>query len=90
MATSRIPRAVFQMGAVVKGLGRLALQGGAVRPFTSSMKVSPSDVGANYGVAVAKKQLDNVREQGQQALKLIEAASPAVPQGTGQIVNVVA
>ena len=63
----------------------------AYESFTELMKVSPSGSGADYGIAVAKKQLDNVREQGQQALKLIEAATPAgPPQGTGQIVNVVA
>jgi hypothetical protein len=54
------------------------------------MNVSSSMAGAQYSIAVAKQQQDNVREQGQQALKLIEAATPSPPPGTGQVVNVVA
>jgi hypothetical protein len=44
-----------------------------------------------YQVAVERKSQDSVREQGKQALELIQAAAPASPPaGTGTRVNVVA
>lgn len=45
---------------------------------------------AAYDVAVAKKALANTKEQGQQALALIQAAAPApAPQGdVGRLVDV--
>jgi hypothetical protein len=36
-----------------------------------------ASAGLGYDVAVAKKVLQSTREQGQQALQLIQAASPA-------------
>jgi hypothetical protein len=73
------------------GIDQLGLKGRVYGSFSVLMKVSPSLAGAEYTVAVAKKQQDQVKEQGQQALKLIEAATPASPpKGTGQLVNVVA
>lgn len=48
--------------------------------------------GATYDIAVAKKQLQSVKEQGQQALQLIEAAAPskATAPGVGARLNLTA
>lgn len=48
--------------------------------------------GAAYDMAVAKKALQSTREQGQQALQLIQAATPAPSgsSGVGSRLNVVA
>jgi hypothetical protein len=50
--------------------------------------------GAAYDMAVAKKALQSTREQGQQALQLIQAATPPAPSasssGVGSRLNVVA
>ena len=49
--------------------------------------------GAAYDVAVAKKSLQSTREQGQQALQLIQASTPSAPNassGVGTRLNVVA
>jgi len=49
--------------------------------------------GAAYDMAVAKKSLQSTREQGQQALQLIQAATPSAPSagsGVGTRLNVVA
>lgn len=48
--------------------------------------------GAAYDMAVAKKALQSTREQGQQALQLIQAATPASSgsSGVGSRLNVVA
>jgi hypothetical protein len=42
-------------------------------------------VGAAYEVAVAKKALANTKEQGEQALALIQAATPAAPAASGSV-----
>jgi hypothetical protein len=49
-------------------------------------------IGAQYDLAVARKILDSEQQQGQQALELIQSASPPrnVPDGVGRLVNVVA
>lgn len=58
------------------------------------MNVASAGVAANmqlqYAVAVEKKAQDVARDQGQQALKLIDAAATKGPEGTGQRLNVVA
>jgi hypothetical protein len=49
--------------------------------------------GAQYDVAVAKKQLQSTREQGEQAVQLIQAATASAPNassGVGSRLNVVA
>jgi hypothetical protein len=46
--------------------------------------------GLNYDVAVAKKALQSTREQGQQALQLIQAATPPANASVGSRLNVVA
>lgn len=49
--------------------------------------------GMAYDVAVAKKALQSTRDQGKQALQLIQAAVPAAPSassGVGTRLNVVA
>lgn len=49
--------------------------------------------GAQYDVAVAKKVLQSTREQGQQALQLIQAATPpaaSAGDGVGTRLNIVA
>jgi len=48
--------------------------------------------GAQYDMAVAKKSLQSTREQGQQALQLIQAStpSPSASSGVGSRLNVVA
>lgn len=43
-----------------------------------------------YSVAVEKKAQQSVREQGQQAVKLIDAAAKPSPDGAGKRLNVVA
>lgn len=47
---------------------------------------------AAYDVAVASKQLQSTREQGQQAVQLIQAATASAPSapGVGGNLNVVA
>ncbi|MFZ5893470.1 MAG: putative motility protein [Myxococcota bacterium] len=56
--------------------------------------VSGAAFADQYAVAVGKKALDSVKQQGQDALKLIQAAAPAAPAnvapGIGQSLNVVA
>ncbi len=57
------------------------------------MQISGSAAaGLNYDVAVAKKALQSTREQGQQALQLIQAATPPASgsSGVGSRLNVVA
>jgi len=53
---------------------------------------SAAMIGAQIEVAVGKKALDAQRERGQQALQLIDSATPPpnVAQGVGQRLNVVA
>ena len=49
--------------------------------------------GAQYDIAVAKKQLQSTQEQGKQALQLIQSATPSAPSassGVGTKLNVVA
>ncbi|HTV22545.1 MAG TPA: hypothetical protein VMG12_27845 [Polyangiaceae bacterium] len=48
--------------------------------------------GARYDVAVAAKQLQSTREQGQQAVQLIQSATASAPSapGVGTRLNVVA
>lgn len=60
--------------------------------MTVSSLSSSAPVDAQYQVAVAKKELDSARVQGQQSLELIQAAAaPAnVPNGVGQQLNIVA
>jgi hypothetical protein len=65
------------------------------RPFRLAMQISGNaSAGASYDVAVAKKVQQSTREQGEQALQLIEEATPAPaaspPAGTGGRLNVVA
>ena len=50
----------------------------------SSISGSPLLTGAAYEVAVAKKALASTKEQGQQALALIQAAAPA-PARPGEV-----
>ena len=47
-----------------------------------------SSVGANYDMAVAKKSLQSTREQGKQALQLIQSAMPAPTPGVGGNLNI--
>jgi hypothetical protein len=59
------------------------------------MEISGSNAlaGARYDMAVAKKVLQSTREQGAQALQLIEASSApsgSAPVGVGGQLNVVA
>lgn len=58
------------------------------------MNVSSAGSGANaqlqYAVAVEKKAQDVTREQGQQAVKLIQAAASPPPPGTGTQLNLTA
>lgn len=53
-----------------------------------------ASAGASYDVAVARKVQQSTREQGEQALQLIEEATPppaaSPPAGTGGRLNVVA
>jgi len=62
------------------------------RMTVSSPSSSASVASAHYQIAVAKKELDSTRIQGQQSLELIQAAAaPAnVPNGVGQQLNIVA
>jgi hypothetical protein len=65
------------------------------RPFRLAMQISGNaNVGASYDVAVARKVQQSTREQGEQALQLIEEATPppaASPSaGTGGSLNIVA
>jgi len=50
----------------------------------SSVSSSPALTAARYEIAVAKKALATTREQGEQAVALIQAAEPpaATPQGS--------
>jgi hypothetical protein len=56
----------------------------------SGASSSAAQIGAQLQVAVAKKALDSVREQGQQSLELIQSAvAPAnVPDGVGRHLNI--
>jgi hypothetical protein len=56
----------------------------------SSVSMSSDQVAAQYQVSVAKKVQDNVRLEGQQSLKLIQAASAprSLPAGVGQNLNI--
>ena len=45
---------------------------------------------AKYDVAIAAKQLQSTREQGQQAVQLIQAATAPSAPGVGGNLNVVA
>jgi hypothetical protein len=57
------------------------------------MQIGSASAGPSYEVAVAKKVLQSTREQGQQALQLIQAASPPASNpgaGVGGGLNVVA
>jgi hypothetical protein len=58
----------------------------------SSQGGSAAMLGAQIDMAVTKKAMDNTREQGKQALQLIDSASPPanVSAGVGQRLNVVA
>lgn len=59
-------------------LSPLVAQGPMRATDQSCMQVSGNaSAGLGYDVAVAKKVLQSTREQGQQALQLIQAASPA-------------
>ena len=59
------------------------------RPFNPRMQISGnSSVGANYDMAVAKKSLQSTREQGKQALQLIQSAMPAPTPGVGGNLNI--
>jgi hypothetical protein len=50
--------------------------------------ISPGNAAAQYSIAVAEKQLSAQKEQGQQAVQLIQSATPAEPpSGTGKHVN---
>jgi hypothetical protein len=64
------------------------------QPFSRHMNVTGAGAGADptlkYAVAVEKKIQDTVREQGQQAIKLIDAATTQGPDGTGKRLNLVA
>ncbi len=53
---------------------------------------SAAQIGAQYDAAVGKKALNQVKEEGKQALQLIDAAAPPanVATGVGQRLNVVA
>jgi len=53
------------------------------------MKISGnSSAGANYDMAVAKKALQSTKEQGKQALQLIQAAMPSPTPGVGGNLNI--
>ncbi len=61
-------------------------------PFFTDMNVTGAgaDPQLQFAVAVEKKLQQTVREQGQQAVKLIEASTPKAPPGTGTRLDVVA
>lgn len=62
-------------------------------PFPNYMNVTGAgaDPQLQYAVAVEKKAQQSVREQGQQAVKLIDSAATRKPaDGTGTRLNVVA
>jgi hypothetical protein len=74
---------------------RFRLKARRARPFALAMSpVSGSSMvaGAAYDVAVAKKALANTKEQGEQALALIQAAAappaPAASASIGTLVDV--
>lgn len=64
------------------------------RAVRGGMQISGSMLqAATYDVAVAKKALQSTREQGQQALQLIQSATPApasASSGVGTRLNVTA
>jgi hypothetical protein len=75
--------------APLKGNSLFKLEGR--QPFSQTMNVSSagSALKAQMQVAVAKKQLESVKEQGAQSLELIQASS--APSGAqGQKLNIVA
>jgi hypothetical protein len=57
--------------------------------IASPTNVASAQIGATYEVAVARKVLDAVQEQGQQAVQLIQAAG-GVPDHVGSQLNIVA
>lgn len=55
----------------------------------SPVSTSPALTHAQYDVAVAKKALATTKEQGQQAVALIQAAAAPSPQGSlGHLVDI--
>jgi hypothetical protein len=57
------------------------------------MQISGNSKGMSYDMAIAQKSLQSTREQGKQALQLIQSASAAAPSassGVGGRLNVVA
>jgi hypothetical protein len=57
------------------------------------MQISGNSNGMSYDMAIAQKSLQSTREQGRQALQLIQSASAAAPSassGVGGRLNVVA
>ncbi|HET9957262.1 MAG TPA: putative motility protein [Polyangiaceae bacterium] len=60
--------------------------------ISASSALTAAQMRAEFDVKVARKALDNVEQQGQNALKLIDAASAPsnVANGVGQRLNVVA
>jgi hypothetical protein len=72
-----------------------SLRGGLLRPFTLDMEISGGSAlaGARYDMAVARKLMQSTREQGAQALRLIEASSApraSAPEGVGGQLDIVA
>ena len=63
-------------------------------PFSTGMPIgslSSANASAQYEVAVDKKQLDSVKQQGQNAVKLIQAAAPASASADiGKSLNILA
>jgi hypothetical protein len=49
-----------------------------------------ADPQAQFAIAVQQKVQQTVREQGQQAVKLIDATASKPPEGTGTRLNVLA
>jgi hypothetical protein len=57
------------------------------------MQISGNSNGLSYDMAIAQKSLQSTREQGRQALQLIQSASapaPSASAGVGGRLNVVA
>lgn len=63
---------------------------GFLEPFSVFMNVSANSTQVQYAVAMEKKVQASAREQGEQAVKLIQASSPRLTEGTGTNLNVVA